>query len=256
VTSVAFDQVEDVISFSEPDVFGQLVVMRDFSGVNDALISKLTAACMRLTCKQSVPKQQPIWAIKFKSQACDLADLICQSFPAAKCLFLYRNAEPWFDSYMRAFSRYGHFSPEQIRESWIWCKLTIRMVDAYPISDPGEINAGLMMGLMWLNNMDICYQMIDAGHPILPVRYEDLKANPLPIMGKVFEYCGVAPVDEHALAKVFATDSQAGTGIAQDQISQKKWDFDPELLETLHQVIAEHPVVNTVDYRFPGTLTM
>ena len=258
VTSAAFGQVENVISFSEPEVFTQLVQMRDFSGSNDALIGKLTAACIRLTCKQSAPKQQPIWALKFTSHACDLVDLICQSFPIAKCLFLYRNAEPWFDSYMRAFSMY--LSPEVIKEQWSWCKSAIRMVDAYPISDPNEIPdeiaIGLIMGLMWLNNMDICYQMIEAGHPILPVRYEDLKADPLPVMEKIFEYCGVPPVDERALAEVFATDSQAGTGIAQDKISQKKWDFDPELLVTLHQVIAEHPVINTVDYRFPGTLTV
>jgi hypothetical protein len=254
VTSAAFDQAEDVISFSEPDVLTQLVQMRDFSGSNDALIGKLTAACMRLTCKQSILNQQLIWAIKFRSQASDLADLICESFPRAKCLFLYRNAELWFDSYMRAFG--GHLSPEQVRESWLWCKATIRMVDAYPISDPGEINAGLMMGLMWLNNMDICYQMIDAGHPILPVRYEDLKANPLPVMEKIFKYCSVPPVDERALVEVFATDSQAGTGIAQDQISQKKWDFAPELLATFRQAIAEHPVIQTADYRLPGTLTM
>jgi hypothetical protein len=254
VTSAAFDQVENVISFSEPDVFSQLVEIRDFSGKNDALISKLTAACMRLTCKQSVLYPQLIWAIKFRSQACDLADLICQSFPAAKCLFLYRNAKAWFDSYMRAFG--GHLSPEQIRDSWSWCKSTIRMIAAYPISDPKEINAGLMMGLMWLNNMDICYQMIEAGRPILPVRYEDLKADPLPVMGKIFDYCGVPPANQSALAEVFATDSQAGTGIARDQISQKKWDFDPGLLENLRQVIAEHPVIRTPDFILPGTLSL
>ena len=112
------------------------------------------------------------------------------------------------------------------------------------------------MGLMWLNNMEICYEMIEAGHPILPVRYEDLKADPLPVMGKIFDYCGVTPANESALTEVFATDSQAGTGIAQDQISQKKWGFNPELLESLRQVIAEHPIIQTPDHILPGTLTM
>jgi hypothetical protein len=155
---------------------------------------------------------------------------------------------------MRAFGRY--LSPEAMKGFWLQSKLTIRTVDAYPVSDPGEITAGLMMGLMWLNDMDICYKMIEAGHPILPVRYEDLKAKPLPVMGKILDYCGVTSVNERALAEVFATDSQAGTEVAQNQISQEKWDFDPELLETLHQVIAGHPVIRTPDYQLPGTLTV
>jgi hypothetical protein len=71
---------------------------------------------------------------KSRSQAIDLADLICRSFPGTKCLFLYRNAEPWFDSDMQAFG--GYLSPEVIRGSWLWCKARIRMVDAYPVSDP------------------------------------------------------------------------------------------------------------------------
>jgi len=74
VTSTAFDKVEAVTSFSEQDVFTQLVQMRGFSGANDALIGKLTAACIRLTCKQSTPNQQPIWALKFKSFVIDLVD--------------------------------------------------------------------------------------------------------------------------------------------------------------------------------------
>jgi hypothetical protein len=254
VTSLAFNQVEDVTSFSEPDVFTQLVQLRDYSRSSDALISKLTAACTRLTCKQSALNEKPIWALKFKSFVIDLADLIYQNFPEAKCLFLYRNAEPWFDSYMRTFG--GYLSPEAMEESWLWCKSTIRMVDSYPIYNHGEITAGLMMGLMWLNNMERCYEMIKAGHPILPVRYEDLKANPLSVMEKLFDYCGVNTGNKAALANVFATDSQAGTGIARDKISQMKWDFDAELLDDLHQVIAEHPVINTVDYVLPGTLTL
>ena len=256
VTSAAFDQAEDVISFSEPGVFTQLVQMRDFSGTNDALISKLTAACIRLMCKQAADPEQPFWALKFRSQGFELADLIYHNFPEAKCLFLYRNAELWLDSFVRAFGGYGYFSPEAITGSWLWCKSTIRMIDAYPISDPGEITGGLMMGLMWLNNMERCFEMIESEHPILPVRYEDLKANPLPVMEKLFEYCSVKPKNESALAEVFATDSQAGTPVAQDQVPQKKWDFSAELLEIFRRVIAEHPIIQTPDYRLSGTLTV
>jgi hypothetical protein len=159
---------------------------------------------------------------------------------------------------MRAFGRF--LSPEVIKGQWLWYRSTIRMVNAYPVSDPDEIPdefaIGLIMGLMWLNNMDICYQMIEGGHPILPVRYEALKADPITVMEKIFEYCDVPPFSERALAEIFATDSRAGTGIARDQISQKKWDFDPEFLVTLRQVITEHPVIRTPDYILPGTLTL
>jgi hypothetical protein len=256
VTSAAFDQAEKVISFSEPDVFTQLVQMRDFSGVNDALIGKLAAACMRLTCKQADQDQHPFWALKFRSFVTELADLIYQHFPEAKCLFLYRNAKQWLDSAVRAFGGYGYLSSEAIKGSWSWCTSMIRTIDTYPISDPGEITGGLLMGLMWLNNMERCLEMIEARHSILPVRYEDLKSNPLPVIEKLFEYCGVKPGSETALAEVFATDSQAGTPIARDQISQNEDDLSTSFLEDLCQVIAEHPIIQTPDYQLPGTLTI
>jgi hypothetical protein len=254
VTSAAFDQVENVISFSEPDVFTQLVVMRDFSGANDALIGKLTSACLLLTCKQAAQPQQFFWAIKFRSFVIELADLICQHFPEAKCLFLYRNAEPWLDSFLRAFG--GYLSPEQIQVTWDMGKQVIRMVNAYPISDPGEITAGLSMGLMWLDHMEHCFAMIETGRPILPVRYEDLKANPLAVTEKLFEYCGLKLKNKRALAEVFATDSQAGTPVARDQVSEKERDFKTDTLSIFREVIAEHPIIKTTDYQLPGTLTI
>ena len=54
----------------------------------------------------------------------------------------------------------------------------------------------------------------------------------------------------------FAMDSQAGTPIARDQVSQKERDFGAETLETFRQVITEHLVIQTVDYQLPGTLTI
>jgi hypothetical protein len=254
MASVAFEQAKGVVSLYEPDVFTQLVRMRDFSGANDKLISKLTAACIRLTCKKTIQDQVVFWVVKFRSFVIELADLICQHFPGAKCIFLYRNTEPWLDSFIRAFG--GYLSPEQIRETWFLGKQVIRTINAHPISDPGEITAGLSMGLMWLNNMACCHEIIEAGHPILPVCYEDMKTDPLSTMKKLFEYCGVKVKNETALVDVLTKDSQAGSGIAREKISQKKWDFDAELLDDLRQVIAEHPVINTVDYVLPGTLTL
>jgi hypothetical protein len=256
VTSAAFECAEGVISLSEPDVFTQLVKMRDFSGINDAEISSLTAACMRITCKDFEPGQQPFWVMKFRSQVIELADLIYAHFPHAKSLFLYRNAEPWTTSMVRGFGGEEPPPPQFILGIWMWHLSLTSKISAYQITDMSEIKAGLFLGLFWLNNMELCLERLDAGQPILPVRYEDLKTNPLPVMEKLLEYCGVKTGSKSALESVFAKDSQAGTFIARDITQQRTREIDPEIMATVKHLIAEHPVIRTPDYRLPGTLTI
>jgi len=43
------------------------------------------------------------WAFKFRSYVLSVSDLLYQAVPAAKLLFLYRNALTWARSFCRAF---------------------------------------------------------------------------------------------------------------------------------------------------------
>ena len=256
VTSSAFSQAEDVVSLSEPDIFTQLVKMRDFSNTNDPEISKLVRSCLLLTCKDQVNGHQPFWVIKFRSFVLDIADLIYAQFPQAKSLFLYRHVDPWGNSFARAFG--GNTTPtqEQLIGFWMWSRMVVKKLDCYNLVSLEEISPGLMISLMWLNYMERCLERLDAGQKILPVRYEDLKADPEHVIGKIFDYCGVHVSDTNKLLDVLNKDSQAETPISRDQLKQVDWAIGPDDIAIIQRVIAEQPIINTPDYQLPGTLKL
>jgi hypothetical protein len=245
-----------VVSLSEPDIFTQLVQMRDFSTTIEPEISKLVRSCMLLTCKDQGNGHQPFYVIKFRSFVLDIADLIYAHFPQAKSLFLYRHVDPWGISFARAFGGSTAPSQEQLIGFWMWSKMMVNKLDRYNLVSLEEINPGLLISLMWLNNMEHCLERLDAGQKILPVRYEDLKANPELVLGKIFEYCGVHVTDTNKLQDVLNKDSQAETQISRDQLKQVEWSLDPDDIAIIHSLIAEQPVINTPDYQIPGTLKL
>ena len=256
VTSSAFSQAEDVVSLSEPDTFTQLVQMRDFSNTNDPEISKLVKSCLLLTCKDHGNGVQPFWVIKFRSFVLDIADMIYAHFPQAKSLFLYRHVDPWGNSFARAFGGNTIPTQEQLIGFWMWSKMVVIKLDRYNLVSLEEISPGLVISLMWLNYMERCLERLDAGQKILPVRYEDLKANPELVIGKNFDYCGVHVTDKNKMLDVLNKDSQAETPISQDQLKQVDWAIDPDDIAIIQRVIAEQPIINTPDYQLPGTLKL
>ena len=103
--SEAFNQLPEVASLSEPDVFTDLLRLREPDGSRDAEISELLHACLVALMKPLPPKRPLFWAIKFRSYGVELADLIADRFPHARPLFMYRNAEDWAISTTRAFQK-------------------------------------------------------------------------------------------------------------------------------------------------------
>jgi len=256
VTSSAFSLAEGVVSLSEPDIFTQLVQMRDFSNTNDLEISKLVKFCFLLTCKDRRNGHQPLWVIKFRSFVMEIADLIDANFPQAKSLFLYRHVDPWGRSFARAFGGNSTPTQEQLIGFWMWNKMLVKKVDQYNLTSLEEINPGLILSLMWLNNMERCLERLDAEQEILPVRYEELKANPEQVIRKIFDYCGVHVTDTSKLLDVLDKDSQAETPISRDQLKQVGWTIGSDDFAIIQKVIAEQPVINTPDYQLPGTLNL
>lgn len=256
LASSAFSQAEDVVSLSEPDVFTQLVQMRGFSSTNDVGVSALVRVCLLLTCKDWVDGQQPVWVLKFRSFVIEIADMIYAHFPQAKSLFLYRHVNPWGQSMARAFGGNEPPTQERLIGFWMWTKMVVKKLAHYNLVSLEEISAGLLVGLLWLNYMERCLERLDAGQPMLPVRYEELKADPELVIGRIFDYCGVHAADINNLRDVLNKDSQSETLISRDQLKQIDWEIDPGDIAIVQQIIAEHPIINTPDYRLPGTLEL
>ncbi|MCA9931697.1 MAG: hypothetical protein KC419_24610, partial [Anaerolineales bacterium] len=103
--SEVFNQFDDVISLSEPDVFTDLLKMRDENGRFDSELKQLIHSSLFVLMTPLTPKRQSHWAIKFRSYNVELADLIYEVVPQAKALFMYRNAVDWARSTARAFQK-------------------------------------------------------------------------------------------------------------------------------------------------------
>ena len=100
-----FNQLETVVSLSEPDIFTELLKMRTEDGRHDALIKRLLKTSLLALMKPLSAKRPLKYAIKFRSYAIELADLIAELFPQAHHLFMYRHAEDWARSTARAFQK-------------------------------------------------------------------------------------------------------------------------------------------------------
>jgi hypothetical protein len=92
--SRSFDRVNTVLSLDEPDVYNNIVLMRPGNGSRDAELTKLLRSCTRLLHKPADPAVDTLF-LKFRPFSIEVGDLIYKAFPAAKPIFLYRNAETW-----------------------------------------------------------------------------------------------------------------------------------------------------------------
>lgn len=101
--SKVFNQIETVLSLSEPDVFSQIVGLRNPDGSNDTEIAQLLKICIYLLSKPALKGKQSCCVLKLRSFCIELGDLIYQAFPDSKVIFLYRNAEAVVQSSISAF---------------------------------------------------------------------------------------------------------------------------------------------------------
>ena len=257
LASAAFNQAAGVISLSEPDVFSQLIALRDWNGDNDREISALVKSCTHLLCKNpAAGKRHQKWAIKFRNFGIELGDLMHQHFPEAKCLFLYRNLDEWADSMVRAFGNVGDISPEMLSSWREFTTSVLRTAASHAVEDDG-FSLAQMLGLNWLSPQERYLSLVEQGIPILPVRYEDMRRNTLPVMESIFSYCGVVPTDRRELDKVLKKDSQAGSFLARDLT--REWQLKSrkqQIIHELHELLKTHPVITSPDFELPGTLLL
>jgi hypothetical protein len=143
--SEVFNQLEGVVSLSEPDVFTDILKMREENGRFTPHLKQLLHTSLFALMKPLFAYQPTHWAIKFRSYCVELADLIDEVVPDAKALFMYRNAEDWAQSTARAFqkleSEKGSVGTAVERQ---WARRAVRMQEmitaVWPNQPPQLIN--------------------------------------------------------------------------------------------------------------------
>lgn len=249
----ALNAVEGMVGLSEPDVFTQLVTYREWDGSNDGEISALVESCMKILCKPSEQTPDPQgWVIKFRSFTVQLADLLYQHFPNTKNIFLYRNAETWLNSMLRAF---GDAQEDIGFRIWGqgWLSTLAPSIARHVQAGGPLLTMPSMCSMLWLDVLEQYTNLQRSGMPSLAIRYEDIKAAPQETLEKIFEYCDLPMTSMDAVYQVLERDSQAGSGISQESLSHKKSGLTDAQRADLFRELQAHPAIQSPDFLVPGT---
>lgn len=254
--STALNEVDSVVSLSEPDTFSNFVALRYED--RDEVI-RLLQCCARMLFRPAVAGQFSRYSIKLRNQCVDIMDLYAAAFPEAKHLFLYRDALGWVASIYRLMSRHDPPPPISRAEAVKWqaayYNRSIESVDSFFDPTVDTYSRGMLLGGGWLTMMARYLELYAEGFRPLALRYEDLNAQPERILNAVFDFCGLPSSRIAQALTAFERDSQENTKLARDNAQTGNTIRLPDdLAAWIRANLSRHPVINTSDFVLPGTL--
>lgn len=253
LASQIFAQVPGVLNMSEPVTLTNLVVARNAQTFNEKYLLELLRSTMKIICKN---KAERAWVIKGRSFDIEIGDWIHQLFPNTKKLFLYRNAETWLQSSLRAFERTDEKAIADIMERdkekrGFMNSLVPEIAEYDPKAYLRHVD---MLSMMWLATMTRYIKWSNSGIDMLAVPYEYWKSMPIRTAKAVLEYCRCKSSDMSGIFEVLGRDSQAGTRLSWNALKENKRDITNQDLEILHEHLRRHPIIQKADFKVPNTL--
>jgi len=253
LASQIFAQIPGVINISEPYVLSQLVIARNTKAANEDDLVALLEAAICLLCKTAA---ETAWVVKGQSFVIELGDWLHRIYPQTKSLFLYRHAETWLRSGLRAYSRgveetnEEHRAREKQRREHLGSLVpSIAQYDAeQPLSHAG------LLALMWLSAMERYVQYCRMGIEMLAIRYASWQSAPRKTAEAMLDYCRCRPTDMTAIYETLNRDSQAGTRLSREALEQGKRVITELELEELHWHLQHHAFIHEADFEVPNTL--
>jgi hypothetical protein len=256
--SQVFNEVDSVVSLSEPDVFANFVALR--STPRPELI-RLLHSSLCYVFRPAVTGSAATYALKFRNQCVDLIDLFFDAFPQARHLFMYRDALGWLASVNRLINQVGPLPPlsrdEAIDHQALYMNRDRAEIEHF--YDPAITSYPVIVYLAvgWLVMMSRYLELYEQGFRPLAVRYADLNKQREAVVTKIFEHCGL-PADQVATAlRAFDRDSQAETRLARDNAEAgNRVPIPDDLIAQIQVVLSRQSVINHSDYVLPGTLSL
>ena len=253
--SSVLNQVEDIVSLSEPDIYTQLVEIREWDGSNDAEVSELLQTCTKILCKSPMQNTDPHrLAIKFRSFCIEIADLMFKYLPDAKIIFLYRDADTWLKSAVRAFVHDDINSVGNLESIEAWLRQLVSLIDKHLSGNSESLSIAKIGTLMWLSMMERYLKLYQEGVPMLAVRFNTLTTLPKQVIKRIFDYCDISISDFEDIFKIFDRDSQEGTVLSRTNIQQKSVKLSDDFLAEMRRTLLAHPIIQTPHFVVPNTL--
>ena len=248
LVSSAYREVGGVESLSEPDVFTQMLGAWGADGLDGDEQTQLLKSCTLLQCAPGRIKGAAAWALKFRSMVTEMWPLFYETFPEAKVVFLYRQAEPWSRSFHRMI---GGGDPIERLELTHMRHLFGRL---NPRLEP-RTTASLLetMACAWLSIMESGLEMQHRGIPMFIARYEELSSAPRDVFAHMFAYSGLPQEAVGKLDAVLTQDSQAGSTISRESLGESPIQLTAEHLKELRRLIHKGSPAWTADTLLPET---
>ena len=261
LVSHVLNQLDEVLSLSEPDVASQFVHLRVVDGTRDTELRDLLDCTMRMLFKPSAFKTPTTYAIKFRTEATQVMDLFHATFPQAKNLFIYRDAFGFIASFCRIFRVVG--LPEAMPLNDYVAMFSQVMNDDFAkltiYLEPGatQISAVQQLTLWWQRIIEWYLAQYTRGIPVLAVRYADLNAAHEPVVRAIFNYCGLPTERVGDTLSVFSRDSQERAALARVNPGEgNSIRLTEGQIDEIMTILRRHPVVNAADFVVPGTLQL
>jgi hypothetical protein len=251
LASKIFAQIPGVINISEPYALSHLVIARNTRKVSEDQLIALLDASIRLICKT---KADTAWVVKGQSFVIELADWLHNIYPRTRNLFLYRHAETWLQSGLRAFSRDVEETDE---EQKIRRERLGQLVPAIAGYDPHlHLSHAGMLSMMWLTTMERYVQCSRLGIEMLAIRYASWLSAPRETAEAMLEYCWCKPTDMTAIYETLNRDSQADSHLSREALQHHNRVMHEHELEELHLFLGGHAFINEADFEVPNTLKL
>ena len=252
LASQVFAQVPGVTNISEPHALSQLVVARNTQAADNDELVALLKATVCLLCKTPA---ETAWVIKGQSFVIELGDWLYELYPQAKNLFLYRHAETWLRSGLRAYGNVFEGTDEERRAR----ENAGRGVLGPLVPSIADYDANLllshaeMLALMWLRAMERYVQLCKMGMEMLAIRYASWLSAPRETSEAMLGYCRCRPTDMTAIYETLNRDSQEGTRLSRVALEQRGRAMTERDLEELHWHLRKHAFIHEADYEVPNT---
>jgi hypothetical protein len=233
----------------------QLVTARNTKAANEDDLVALLKATVSLLYKTAA---ETAWVIKGQSFVIELGDWLHEIYPQTRNLFLYRHAETWLRSGLRAYSNVfeGTDKERRAREN------QRREVLGALVPPIANYDANLllshaeMLALMWLRAMERYVQYCTMGMEMLAIRYTSWQSAPRETAEAMLEYCQCRPADMTAIYETLDRDSQAGTRLSRAALEQRERVMTGRDLEELHWHLQHHAFIHEPDFEVPNTLKL
>lgn len=243
-----FNQIEGVSSYSEPDPTTTLSLHWQEQAMSEAPIGDIVEATTKLQI-HTLTKSSNHVVLKFRGQVSVLMPHYFKRFPNANHIFMYRKPLNWARSmhrFLRVFHQDEKVSIEVINYLTRMFSPEIKLqISNYVDVSREHFELAEVIALLLVLQLEDYHQNTDKQH-LFNLHYEDMLDEPKTVLGTLLDYCGIPQSELSNALKGFERDSQEGTDIARDSLSQE---LDSEGERLFLDVMSKSSRIKDIDFR-------